>query len=148
MSCCESCEARCLPFHAEGAGVATVAAGEKASFSFSEDRCSSSAGGVSFMRPKASARSPDSLRGRGGLRPLSGGLSTWRDPSKAGRSSTILRSTSIGSERDEDSFGGATPRMRGGEAGSAADCVDASLWVLKVRFRKRSRIECMPAKRN
>ena len=37
--------------------------------------------------------------------------------------------------------------MRGGEVGNVADWVDASLWELKVRFRKRSRKEGMPAKR-
>ena len=109
MSCCESRETRCLPFHADGPGVAAVAAGEKASLSFSEDRRTSSVWGVSSMRPKVSARSPERFRDRGGLSPLSGGSSSCRDPSKAGRSSTILRSTSIGSEREGDNVGGATP---------------------------------------
>lgn len=98
------------------------------------------------MRPMARARSPDRFRARGGLRPVSGGSSTCREPSKAGRSSTILRSTSIGSDRDGDNVGGAGPGVRGGEAGALAECVDASLWELKVRFRKRSRMEGMSAR--
>ena len=140
-------EARCLPFHAEGAAMSAV--GGSSSFSFSSDAASWPPRVTDSSRERSpSVRSPDRLRGRGGLRAPPRVWVASREPSSAGRSSTILRSTSWGSERDGASAGTYVGDSGGGDgdAGRKPDWgtgADAVLCWLIVRMRRRDRMEGM-----
>lgn len=127
----------CFPRHADGPAVGE--ADLSSAFSFSDAVLGSSSLGGG-RRPREP--SPDRFREREGHRaPLAVGVCVASsDPRRAGRSSTILRSTRRGSERDGASAGGSV----GGDdvdAAPVADWVDPLLCWLRVRMRSRDRIE-------
>ena len=115
--CWETRAARCFDFHAEGPWVAVTGA-ENSLFSFSEAWRSCCSGGSSSFGPRPNDRRPERLRVRGGLSAPEGAEVASREPSNAGRSSTMRRSTSSGSDRDGESAGGSEEGKGGGEAAS------------------------------
>lgn len=106
--------ARCFAFHADGPGEAAIGA-ENSLFSFSDASRPCCCASASSLAPSPKERKPERLRARGGLSAPAGVELSSNDPSRAGRSSTIRRSTRRGSEREGERAGGS--RGNGGSDG-------------------------------
>ena len=128
--------ARCLPFHAEGAEGVVTGASDRSLFLFSEDRVS----GKSFLRLSPSERRPERLRVRGGLRAPGGVEAASSESRRAGRSSTMCRSTRRGSDREGEKTGGSEGETTGGESGCD---ISTLLGWLSVRIRSLESIDGM-----